>query len=130
MLAAGNPLPSEGAVYVTVRDEDKEAIVPVARKLVEFGIRIYATRGTASFLRERGVEVTTVYRISERQSPDALGLMRRGGIKLVINTPTASSGGRRGGYMMRPLPGGKNHPVLPTDPGAGAGGAAVEGDRP
>src|SRR5256712_3581045 len=94
MLAAGNPLPSEGAVYITVRDEDKEAIVPVARKLVEFGIRIYATRGTASFLKERGVEVTTANRISERQSPDALGLMRRAGATHPEHTPTATLGGR------------------------------------
>src|SRR2546425_11607860 len=124
MLAAGNPLPSEGAVYVTVRDEDKEAIVPVARKLVEFGIRIYATRGTASFLKERGVEVTTVYRISERQSPDALGLMRRGENKLGINKPTGPGGGRRGGDKMGGPPGGKYIPLIPPSrSGTGAGRA-------
>ncbi len=126
MLAAGNPLPSEGAVYITVRDEDKEAIVPIAEKLVEFGIRIYATRGTASFLKERGVEVTTVYRISERQSPDALGLMRRGEIKLVINTPTASSGARRDGYMMRRLAVDMNIPFITTIQAARAAVRAIE----
>ena len=126
MLAAGNPLPSEGAVYITVRDEDKEAIVPIAEKLVEFGIQIYATRGTASFLKERGVEVTTVYRISERQSPDALGLMRRGEIKLVINTPTASSGARRDGYMMRRLAVDMNIPFITTIQAARAAVRAIE----
>jgi len=129
MLAAGNPLPSEGAVYITVRDEDKEGIVPVAKKLVEFGIRIYATRGTASFLKERGVDVTTVYRISERQSPDALGLMRRGEIKLVINTPTASSGARRDGYMMRRLAVDMNIPFITTIQAAQAAVRAIEEAR-
>ncbi len=129
MLAAGNPLPSEGAVYVTVRDEDKEGIVPIAQKLVEFGIQIYATRGTASFLKERGVEVTTVYRISERQSPDALGLMRRGEIKLVINTPTASSGARRDGYMMRRLAVDMNIPFITTIQAARAAVRAIEEAR-
>jgi len=129
MLAAGNPLPSEGGVYVTVRDEDKEAIVPIARSLVEFGVRIYATRGTASFLKEHGVEVTTVYRISERQSPDALGLMRRGEIRLVINTPTASSGARRDGYMMRRLAVDMNIPFITTIQGARAAVRAIEETR-
>ena len=129
MLAAGNPLPSDGAVYITVRDEDKEPIVPIARRLAEFGIRIYATRGTASFLKERGVEVTTVYRISERQSPDALGLMRRGEIKLVINTPTATSGARRDGYMMRRLAVDMNIPFITTIQAASAAVRAIEEAR-
>src|SRR5437879_6023559 len=72
MLAAGNALPTEGAVYVTVRDEDKPAILPVASRLAKVGLRIYATRGTAQFLREHGVDAKTVYRISENLSPDAL----------------------------------------------------------
>ena len=93
MLAAGSPLPAEGAVYITVRDEDKDDIVPVAAKLVELGLRVYATKGTAGFLRDRGVDAATVYRISEHQSPDALGLMRRGGVRLVVKTPPATSGG-------------------------------------
>src|SRR5947199_201043 len=103
MLAAGNPLPTQGAVYVTVRDEDKPTILPVAERLARIGLRIFATRGTAQFLREHGVDATTVYRISENESPDALGLMRRGEIRLVINTPTNSTGARRDGYMMRRL---------------------------
>src|SRR5881396_3296502 len=95
MVAAGNALPTEGAVYMTVRDEDKPAILPVAVRLAKLGLRIYATRGTAQFLREHGVDAMTVYRISENLSPDALGLMRRGEIRLVINTPTNSTGARR-----------------------------------
>src|SRR2546429_535052 len=55
MVAAGNALPAEGAVYMTVRDEDKPAILPVAARLAKIGLRIYATRGTAQFLREHVV---------------------------------------------------------------------------
>src|SRR5205807_2520852 len=83
-----------GAVYMTVRDEDKPAILPVAVRLAKVGLRIYATRGTAQFLREHGVDAMTVYRISENLSPDALGLRRRGEIRLVINTPTNAAGAR------------------------------------
>jgi carbamoyl-phosphate synthase large subunit len=114
MLAAGNALPIDGAVYMTVRDEDKPAIVAVARRFGELGLRIYATRGTAQSLRAHGIEATTAYRISENQSPDALGLMRRGEIRLVINTPTNSSGARRDGYMMRRLAVDLNIPFITT----------------
>src|SRR5256886_751335 len=125
MVAAGNALPAEGAVYVTVRDEDKPAILPVAARLAKIGLRIYATRGTAQFLREHGVDAGTVDRISENLSPDALGLMRRGESRLVINTPTNSTGARRDGYMMRRLAADLNIPFIATIQAAGAAAAAV-----
>src|SRR2546422_2181125 len=106
MLAAGNPLPTQGAVYVTVRDEDKPTILPVVERLARIGLRIFATRGTAQFLRENGVDATTVYRISENDFPDALGLMRRGEIRPGLNTPANSAGARRGGDMLARLAGG------------------------
>jgi len=129
MLAAGNALPTEGAVYMTLRDEDKPAILPVAARLTRIGLRIYATRGTAQYLREHGVEATTVYRISENLSPDALGLMRRGEIRLVINTPTNSTGARRDGYMMRRLAVDLNIPFIATIQAAQAAVQAIEEAR-
>ncbi len=126
MLAAGNPLPNQGAVYVTVRDEDKPTILPVVERLARIGLRIFATRGTAQFLREHGVDATTVYRISENESPDALGLMRRGDIRLVINTPTNSTGARRDGYMMRRLAVDLNIPFIATVQAAEAAVQAIE----
>ena len=126
MVAAGNPLPVEGAVYMTVRDEDKPAAAEVARRFASCGLRIYATRGTAQSLREQGVDVKTVYRISENQSPDALGLMRRGEIRLVVNTPTSSSGARRDGYMMRRLAVDLGIPFITTIQAARAASLAIE----
>ena len=125
MLAAGNALPTDGAVYVTVRDEDKPAILPVARRFVACGLHIRATRGTAAFLRENGVDATTVYRISENESPDALGLMRRREIRLVVNTPTNASGARRDGYMMRRLAVDLNIPFITTIQAAEAAADAI-----
>src|SRR3989475_5441912 len=126
MVAAGNSLPRAGAVYLTVRDEDKPAILPVAERLARIGLRIFATRGTAQFRREHGVDATTVYRISENQAPDALGLMRRGEIRLVINTPTNSTGARRDGYMMRRLAVDLSIPFISTVQGAEAAVQAIE----
>src|SRR3989442_3328217 len=87
---------------------------PVVERLAGIGMRIFAPRRTAQFLRENGVDVTTVYRISENESPDALGLMRRGEIRLVINTPTNSTGARRDGHMMRRLAVDLNIPFIAT----------------
>jgi carbamoyl-phosphate synthase large subunit len=90
-------------VYITVNDADKPQILDIARELSDMGFSIYATKGTSTFLRERGLQTTTVYTISQKMAPDALGLMRRGDINLIINTPSEASGARRDGYMMRRL---------------------------
>src|SRR2546428_9510431 len=70
MLAAGNPLPTQGAIYVTVRDEDKPTILPVVERLARIGLRIFATRGTAQFLPENGVDVTNHSQVSGHASPE------------------------------------------------------------
>jgi len=103
LKAAGQKLPMHGNVYMTVADADKPAILPLARELTEMGFKLYATKGTSTTLRDAGLETTTVYQIREKLQPDALGLMRRGEINLIINTPTNNSGARRDGYMMRRL---------------------------
>ncbi len=126
MVASGNSLPMEGAVYATINDQDKEKFVPIAKKLTEAGLKIYATKGTSAYLKEYGVEVSTVYRIAENRPPDALGLMRAGEIKLVINTPTVSSGARRDGYMMRRLAIDLGIPFITTIQGAKAAADAIE----
>ena len=103
LVSAGYKLPLKGSVYITIGDADKESICPVADEFHQMGFTLFATKGTATCLRDHGIPVTTVYRISENMPPDALGLMRRGDIDLIINTPTESSGARRDGYMMRRL---------------------------
>ncbi len=116
----------EGAVYATINEADKDSFLPIAKKLTVSGLKIFATKGTASHLRENGVDVTTVYRISENKSPDALGLMRAGEIKLVINTPTVTSGARRDGFMMRRLAIDLGIPFITTIQGAKAAADAIE----
>ncbi len=124
--AAGMHLPREGAVYFTVRDEDKEPLLPIARKLRDLGFNIYATRGTQEFLRERGIHATRAYRISENMKPDALGLMRAGDVSFIVNTPRVSSGSVRDGAMMRRLAVEINIPLATTISGARAISEAIE----
>ncbi len=126
LISAGYKLPEEGNVYITVSDEDKESILPIAERFSEMGFDIVATKGTSTFLRRHGLDTTTVYRISEKTAPDALGLMREGVIDLIINTPTESSGARRDGYMMRRLAVELEIPFITTVQGAKAAAGAIE----
>jgi carbamoyl-phosphate synthase large subunit len=129
MEAAGMKLPSEGAVYLTIRDEDKAKILPLAQQLHELGFTLWATKGTAQYLRDFGVQCETAWRISEQRAPDAIDLMRRGVIKLIINTPSQSRGARRDGYMMRRLAVELQIPFVTTIPAAIAAVHAIEAVR-
>jgi carbamoyl-phosphate synthase large subunit len=84
-LSAGTPLPSKGAVFLTVGEKDKSVAVDVARKFSELGFQLYATRGTASALKASGLEVKTVFKVNEGR-PNAVDLLKAGTIQLVINT--------------------------------------------
>ncbi|MEO8501366.1 MAG: carbamoyl-phosphate synthase large subunit, partial [Vicinamibacteria bacterium] len=84
--AAGTSIPTSGAVFISVHDNDKPGVLEMARSLHEFGFRILATRGTAAFLTQGGVPAETVSKVGEAK-PDCLDLIRGGQIQLVINTP-------------------------------------------
>ena len=117
-LATEVPVATEGGAYLTVRDEDKQNLVPVARELVSLGFTLYATGGTADVLRRHDVPVTTVYRIAEGKHPDALDLMRQGNVSFIVNVPTVSGGAVRDGNMMRRLAVELNIPFVTTMRGA------------
>ena len=124
-LATEVPVATEGGAYLTVRDEDKENLVPVAQELVNIGFTLYATAGTADALRRHDVPVTTVYRIAEGQHPDALDLMRQGKVSFIVNVPTVSGGAVRDGNMMRRLAVELNIPFVTTMRGASMEVAAM-----
>jgi carbamoyl-phosphate synthase large subunit len=129
LLAAGLQLPSSGKIFVTVGDPDKEKAVPIARAFADMGYGILATRGTAAYLREKGVPVTRIFRISEAQSPDSLDLMRGGEIGLIINTPSPDKAIEKDGFMMRRLAVELNIPFLTTISAAGAAVKALQAWR-
>jgi len=125
-VGSGQKLPKSGKVYISVADEDKKTAAGLAKRLRTAGFDIYATKGTSDYLRSADIAVTTVYRISEKEGPDALALMRSGDVQLVINTPTEASGARRDGYMMRRLAVELEIPFITTIQGATAAVQAIE----
>jgi carbamoyl-phosphate synthase large subunit len=86
MLGAGQGLPDQGTVCLTVNNEDKPQVLPVARGLIELGFSLVATRGTAAYLRAHGVECDVIYKVNEGRPSIADEVVNRH-IALVINTP-------------------------------------------
>jgi carbamoyl-phosphate synthase large subunit len=85
-IAAGTVLPRSGAVFVSVRDADKPAVLGAARRLASAGFSIVATSGTAAYLRQQGLAAETVNKVAEG-SPHVVDAIRGGKIAMVINTP-------------------------------------------
>jgi carbamoyl-phosphate synthase large subunit len=85
-LAAGQRLPQKGIVFISVSDRDKKSVAPVAKDLVAAGLKIIATRGTASALKHAGIEVESVYKVNEGR-PNIVDLIKTGKVNLLINTP-------------------------------------------
>jgi carbamoyl-phosphate synthase large subunit len=85
-LAASNGLPLEGSVLITVNDHDKGTVTPIARRFHEMGFRILATRGTAAYLRARGIPADRVLKVHEGR-PNCLDMIVNRDVQLLINTP-------------------------------------------
>ena len=83
-IAAGSPLPDDGGVILSIRDEDKDEVVQLARTLRELGYEVWATRGTSTSLWKAGVESNALYRIS-LGSPNTLDLIDRRKVKWIVN---------------------------------------------
>jgi len=86
MTSAGQHLPTEGAVFVSVNDSDKPNVVPIATDLSAMGFTVLATGGTASYLRDHGVVAETVYKVNEGE-PNIVDRIQQGGVQLIVNTP-------------------------------------------
>ena len=85
LTGAGMDIPREGTVFISVRDGDKPQSVEMARKLIEHGMRVVVTRGTANYLREQGVECTPVNKVKEGR-PHCVDMIVNGEIQFVVNT--------------------------------------------
>ena len=86
MMGAGQRLPEQGRVFISVNNSDKETVLPIARNLTDLGFTLAASRGTAAFLRVHGIEVEVMYKVNEGRPNVADQIVNRK-IDLVINTP-------------------------------------------
>ena len=99
-LGAGINLPRHKNMIITVKDEDKQEVIDIARRFQKLGYRIYATRSTARVLNENGVEAIRTNKI-EQPSPNLMDLILGHKIDLVIDTPSQGVDKARDGFIIR-----------------------------
>src|SRR6195256_1164987 len=85
-LSVGQRLPERGTAFVSVNNDDKANLLPIARDLAELGFHLIATRGTAAYLRAYGLEVDVVYKVNEGR-PNIADEKANRKVDLVVNTP-------------------------------------------
>lgn len=107
-------LPENGNVLLTIEDKDKEKILPIAKRFARIGYRIFATKGTADFLKNDGLHVDLVTKVHENKNADdnILNELREGRIDLVINTMGHDIEKNSDGFIIRQMAIQQNVPLL------------------
>jgi carbamoyl-phosphate synthase large subunit len=84
--SVGQQLPESGTAFISVNNDDKPNVLPIARNLADLGFRIVASRGTAAYLRAHGIEVDVVFKVNEGR-PNVADHILNNQIQLIVNTP-------------------------------------------
>jgi len=126
-MAAGQPLPLSGKVFISVRDQDKEKAVPIAAALASLGFDILSTAGTARKLEANGIRVQTVPKLSEGR-PNVLDHIKSRDVGLLINTPSGPAP-RRDEVQIRSEAVRHNVPLITTLAAASAAAGAIKALR-
>ncbi|MFT4042487.1 MAG: carbamoyl-phosphate synthase large subunit [Gordonia sp. (in: high G+C Gram-positive bacteria)] len=129
--AAYGSLPTHGAVFVTVANKDKRALLFPVKHLANLGFTILATEGTADVLRRNGIDATTVRKCFEAAPGERtiIDAIRDGEVAMVINTPYGQSGPRVDGYEIRSAAVSVGIPCITTVQGASAAVQGIEAAR-
>ncbi|AII48954.1 carbamoyl phosphate synthase large subunit [Synechococcus sp. KORDI-52] len=99
-LGAGEALPTQGTVFLSTHDRDKQALVPIAARLIELGFAVTATSGTAQALANAGLKVQPVLKVHEGR-PNIEDQIRSNQVQLVINTPIGRQAAHDDKYLRR-----------------------------
>ena len=99
-LAAGVLLPNSGKAFMSVRDQDKDKIIDIARRLSELGFELIATNGTAKALSDHGLRAERVNKVTEGR-PHVVDMIKNGEIAMIINTVDDSQTSIRDSYSIR-----------------------------
>jgi carbamoyl-phosphate synthase large subunit len=115
----GGGLPTSGAIFVSVANRDKRAMLFPVKRLVDLGFSILATRGTAAVLHRNGIPATVVRKLSERPGGSGVGehsiveLIEDGTVQMVVNTPSGQDA-RADGYAIRATTTSADKPIVTT----------------
>ena len=127
-LAAFLSLPSDGTIFVSVKDADKRGVIQIARRLASLSYEIVATSGTQRLLERSGVKARRVYKIADGARPNVLDIVKNREVHLVINTPSGR-GARTDEGQIRGAAAVLNIPCITTMSGTRALTQALESYR-
>lgn len=122
-LGAGEKLPLQGTVFVSMSDRDKPLAADVVKEFIKLGFTIMATQGTRQVLQEQGLEVKSVLKLHEGR-PHVLDAIKNGNIQLIINTPSGEEA-HADSKLIRRTALGYKIPIITTIAGARATAAAI-----
>ncbi|HET6251201.1 MAG TPA: carbamoyl-phosphate synthase large subunit [Tepidisphaeraceae bacterium] len=123
-IAAGTVLPTKGAVFISVRDGDKDGVVSAAKLLADIGFQLIATGGTHDALKAHGIPTQRVSKLAEGR-PNIRDLIKNGKVQLIINTPT-KKGPQTDEGKIRALAVLNKVPIVTTITGANAVARAIQ----
>jgi carbamoyl-phosphate synthase large subunit len=124
---AGQILPEKGTVFISLRSKDKRPMIFLAKKLVDLGFQLAATKGTAKALARNDIPVTEVFKVSQGR-PHVVDMMKNGEIHLIINTP-GGKGTQPDGLAIRSNAIALKIPLITTVAGAYAAVNGIEALR-
>ncbi|MES1022969.1 carbamoyl-phosphate synthase large subunit [Gloeocapsa sp. BRSZ] len=122
-LGAGETLPRQGTVFVSMSDRDKSLVVPVVKDFIELGFKVVATDGTRRVLKEHGLDVELILKLHEGR-PNVLDAIKNQQIQLIINTPSGEEA-QTDARLIRRTALGYKIPIITTIAGAKATAAAI-----
>ncbi|MFM5887563.1 MAG: carbamoyl-phosphate synthase large subunit [Dolichospermum sp.] len=122
-LGAGEKLPLQGTVFVSMSDRDKPLAADVIKEFIKLGFTIMATQGTRQILEKTGLEVTSILKLHEGR-PHVLDAIKNGNIQLIINTPSGEEA-HADSKLIRRTALGYKIPIITTIAGARATVAAI-----
>ncbi len=122
-MSAQPPLPTKGNVFISVKDADKQAVIPIAKEFHDLGFVIHATGGTAKILADAGVPAKALLKLQEGR-PNVLDLIKNGEIQFIINTPSGQQP-RRDEVVIRSAAVAGRVATMTTLRGARASAAAI-----
>ena len=124
-MAASSPLPTEGNVFISLKDRDKEKAIDIIKEYHDLGFNLFSTEGTAKVIEGAGIPVTRLFKLAEKRRPNVLDMIKNGELNFVINTPSTERSPRADEVKIRSLAVANSIPVMTNLRAAKASALAI-----
>ena len=124
-MAASSPLPTEGNIFISLKDRDKEKAIDIIKEYHEMGFNLFSTAGTAKVIESSGIPVTKLFKLAEKRRPNVLDMIKNEELDFVINTPSIERTPRADEVKIRSLAVANGIPVMTNLRAAKASALAI-----